>query len=48
MKTIKYFALLLAMAASFSACVVRTGYWVPGHYAYGPYGGRVWVAGHYR
>jgi hypothetical protein len=48
MKMIKYFALLLVIAASFSACVVRTGPgWVPGHYNYGPNGGRAWVPGHY-
>ena len=49
MKTIRNFALLLAIAASFSSCVVsehRAG-WVPGHYDVGPYGGRHWVAGHY-
>ena len=49
MKTIKYFALLLVMAASFSSCIVRAHGpgWVPGHYNYGPYGGRHWVRGHY-
>jgi hypothetical protein len=50
MKTIKYLVLLLVMAASFSSCVVRerATVWVPGHYDVGPYGGRVWVSGHYR
>jgi len=47
MKTIKYFALLLVMAASFSSCVVHREGWVRGHYNYGPNGGRVWVPGHY-
>jgi len=48
MKKIKYLALLLVMAASFSSCFVRGAGWVPGHYDYGPYGGRHWVPGHYR
>ena len=47
MKTIKYFALLLVMAASMSACVVHRAGWVPGHYDHGPNGGRHWVPGHY-
>ncbi|HTH81408.1 MAG TPA: hypothetical protein VL490_00650 [Mucilaginibacter sp.] len=49
MKTIKHFALLLLVAASFSSCVVRErrAGWVPGHYDVGPYGGRHWVGGHY-
>jgi len=49
MKKIKYLILLIAMAASFSSCVVRVhnGPWVRGHYEYGPEGGRHWVPGHY-
>jgi len=50
MKTIKYFALMLMLAASMasiSSCVVRQAGWIPGHYNYGPNGGRVWVPGHY-
>lgn len=47
MKTIKYLLVMLALAFSFSSCVVRErGYWVPGHYNRGPYG-RYWVPGHY-
>lgn len=46
MKTLKYLLVMLAIAASFSSCVVREGAWVPGHYNYGPYG-RYWVPGHY-
>jgi len=47
MKTIKYFALMLVLAASISSCVVRGSGWVPGHYAYGQNGGREWIPGHY-
>lgn len=47
MKTIKYLAFLLVLAASLNSCVVRRAGWVPGHYNYGPRGGRVWVRGHY-
>jgi hypothetical protein len=46
MKTIKYFALLLVVAASLNSCVVRRAGWVPGHYDNTPRG-RVWVRGHY-
>ncbi|HZY36544.1 MAG TPA: hypothetical protein VFE53_07845 [Mucilaginibacter sp.] len=46
MKKIKYLLLLAVTAISFSACVVREGGWVPGHFNYGPYG-RYWVPGHY-
>jgi hypothetical protein len=47
MKLIKYFALLLVVAASLNSCVVHREGWVRGHYNYGPRGGRVWVPGHY-
>jgi len=49
MKKVKYLILLVAMAASFSSCIVRahSGPWVPGHYEYGPAGGRHWIPGHY-
>jgi hypothetical protein len=47
MKKIKYFSLLLLMAASFSSCIVHRAGWVPGHYQGGPNGGRYWVRGHY-
>ncbi|WP_259066284.1 hypothetical protein HDF24_22305 [Mucilaginibacter sp. X4EP1] len=50
MKSIKYFAVIMVMAASLSSCVVRAHGpgWVPGHYDYYPNGGRAWVPGHYR
>jgi hypothetical protein len=49
MKKVKYLILLVAMAASFSSCVVRahSGVYVRGHYEYGPDGGRRWVPAHY-
>jgi hypothetical protein len=48
MKKLKYMLLLVAMAASFSSCVVRQrgGVYVRGHYENGPYGSH-WVPGHY-
>jgi hypothetical protein len=46
MKRIKYLLMLAVVAASFSACVVRSAGWIPGHYNNGP-NGRYWVPGHY-
>lgn len=52
--------ILMTAAAfvSLTACASRVyyvggppaphGYWVPGHYDVGPYGGQHWVPGHYR
>jgi len=48
MKTVKYMIVLVAIAASFSSCVVRSrgGVYVRGHYEDGPHGNH-WVSGHY-
>jgi hypothetical protein len=48
MKTVKYMVILVAIAASFSSCVVRSrgGVYVRGHYENGPHGTH-WVPGHY-
>jgi hypothetical protein len=47
MKTIKYFAFLLVLAASLNSCVVHRAGWVPGHYNEHPNGTRTWIPGHY-
>ena len=49
MNTVKILLFVLVTAFSLGSCVVSRGPgWVPGHYDYGPYGGRHWVPGHYR
>lgn len=50
MKTLKFYFGMALIAGSLSSCVVRARVgpnYVPGHYVYGPYGGRHWVHGHY-
>lgn len=48
MRILKYITVLVAIATSVSACVVRArgGVYVRGHYENGPHGSH-WVPGHY-